>query len=61
MERTVHVGWSIWKCDASDSGLVIPESAENSGMAVRAGIVKGKLSKLLLSCQKTGDDLEGYI
>ena len=46
------------KCNASDSGLVIPGSAENSDLAASTGIVKGKLRELLLSRQKTGDEFE---
>ena len=46
------------KCNASDGGLVIPGSAENSDLATSTGIVKSKLRKLLLSRQKIGDELE---
>ncbi len=43
------------KCEASESGLIIPGSTKNSYLSVSTGHIKNKLKKILLEKQKSGN------
>ncbi len=43
------------KCEANDTGIIIPGSAKNSDLSASTGHVKTKLKEILLQKQRSGD------
>lgn len=43
------------KCEANDTGIIIPGSAKNSDLSASKGHVKTKLKEILLQKQRSGD------